>query len=111
MIRKLSDMGEFPVKNLCEGEGTAVFTSLFERGTLPRIFSKVTLEPGASCGEHVHDTDGEIYMVLEGEVTFIEDGVEYTCYPGECEYCTDGHSHGAINRSDKPCSYLAVMIK
>ena len=104
MIRRLSDMGQFPVKNLCEGEGTAVFTSLFERGTLPRIFSKITLEPGASCGEHVHDTDGEIYMVLEGKVTFIEDGVEYTCYPGECEYCTDGHSTALSTAQIRPAA-------
>lgn len=111
MVRKIEDMRDFPVKNLCEGEGQAIFTSLFERGTLPKTFTKITLEPGNSCGEHVHDTDGEIYFMLEGELVFIEDGVEYVVHPGECEYCADGHSHGAINRSDKPGSYLAIMIK
>ena len=111
MIAKTETMAQFPVQNLCGGEGEALFTSPFARGTLPKNVVRVTLAPGASCGEHKHDEDGELFYILEGELTLVEDGVETVLHAGECEYCADGHSHGVINRSDAPGSYLAVMLK
>lgn len=111
MIRKASQASTFPVENLCGGQGSAVFTSLFARGELPQNVVKVTLLPGASCGEHTHETDGELFYFLDGELVLLEDGVETVVRAGDCEYCADGHSHGVINRSAFPGSYLAIMLK
>lgn len=110
MISKNQDQKGFPVPNLCEGTGTAELEMLFARGALPRGVVRVTLEPGASCGEHVHTEDGELFYVLEGELTILEDGRETVLRAGECEYCSGGHSHGAVNRSQATARYLAVML-
>ena len=103
-------MMQMKIPGLCGGEGEAAFTVLFPRGTLPHNVVKVTLAPGASCGEHEHTEDNERFYVLEGELTMIEDGSEYVMHPGDCEYCPIGHSHGAVNRSDAPASYLAITL-
>ena len=111
MIAYLHEMPSLNIPGLCGGAGEAAMTLPFGRGTLPQNVVRVTLAPGAGCGEHTHETDGELFYVLEGELTFLEDGQEYVLHPGDCEYCADGHSHGVVNRSDRPGSYLAVMLK
>lgn len=65
---------------------------------------------GASIGCHSHTGEGEAYLILSGEAVVEEDGVAYTLRPGDCEYCTDGHSHAIYNRSDAPMSFLAIII-
>ena len=110
MIAKQDEMKRFPVPGLCGGTGTAEFTLLFDRGVLPSNVVKVTLAPGASCGSHDHTEDTELFYVLEGELCLLDDGIEHPLKAGDCEYCPVGHSHGAVNRSDKPASYLAVTF-
>ena len=110
MIAKANEMKQITIPDFCGGVGSAVLTPPFERGVLTANVVKVTLEPGSSCGEHDHTDDSDLYYVLEGEIVMIEDGVEYVLHAGDVEYCTPGHSHGAVNRSDKPASYLAVGL-
>lgn len=110
MISRKRDQTRLSVPGLCGGNGTAELELPFARGALPRGVVRVTLAPGAACGEHVHTDDGELFYVLEGELTVLEDGRETVLHPGECEYCSGGHSHGAVNRSDAPAQYLAVTL-
>ena len=110
MIAKQESMRVARVPGLMGGPGDAIFTMLFERGVLPATVTKITLEPGSGCGFHEHTTDSELYYVLEGEVILMDDETEHVLHPGDCGYCPHGHSHGAINRSDAPASYLAVML-
>lgn len=58
------------VENLLGGSGKAHFKNiietpeeLYDKG---RVFSFITLDPGAECGWHVHKGDGEYYCILEG---------------------------------------------
>ena len=111
MISKKENQKKFAVPGLCGGAGTAEMQVFFEQGALPRGLVQVSLEPGAGCGEHVHSEDGELFFVLEGELTILEDGSETVLHAGECEYCSGGHSHGAINRSQSVARYLAVMME
>ena len=110
MISKANERMTLNLTNLCGGVGNATFHPLFERGVLPRNVTLVTLEPGASCGEHLHDKDAEIFYVTEGELVLQDDGEEYVLHAGDAEYCGIGHSHGVINRSDSPASYLAIGL-
>ena len=110
MIATTDNMKQITIPGFCGGEGRAVLTALFERGVLTANVVKVTLEPGCSCGEHDHTEDSDLYFMLEGEIVMLEDGKEYVLHAGDVEYCTPGHSHGAINRSDKPASFLAVGL-
>lgn len=40
------------------------------------LFSEFFFDPGDGIGPHVHDADAEVYYMLEGVLTLIEDGKE-----------------------------------
>ena len=110
MISMKNERRSVPISGLCGGVGITTFHPLFERGVLPSNVTPSTLEPGASCGEHLHDKDTEIYFILEGELTVLEDGKEYVLHPGDCEYCQLGHTHSIVNKSDAPGTFLAIAL-
>ena len=110
MIATADNMKQVTIPEFCGGEGSATLTLLFERGVLTANVVKITLEPGNSCGTNDHTDDGDLYFVLEGEVVMIDDDQEYVLHAGDVEYCKPGHNHGAVNRSDKPASFLAVGL-
>lgn len=67
------------------------------------------LRAGASSGEHIHSENCEVIMVLEGELTFFENGVEEKCRAGQVHYCRKGNAHWFENRTDKDAKYFAVV--
>ena len=69
--------------------------------------STLWMRPCGSAGIYFRNKSG-LSAVTEAVVE--EDGVAYTLRPGDCEYCTDGHSHAIYNRSDAPMSFLAIII-
>jgi uncharacterized cupin superfamily protein len=73
--------------------------------------SHVTLEPGGvSSQRHWHEGIDEFVVMLEGEAVLVEDGGETLLRPGDCAAfprdVPDGHR--LINRSDRPCVFLAM---
>ena len=67
-----------------------------------------TLAPGAGVGEHTHTDDEEIYLVLEGHGTMIDDGERYEIAAGDMCVTRSGHSHGIINSKDGTMRLLVV---
>lgn len=113
MIHKISQQGRRTKANAQGGNGTLSFQDLFtaeELGGRAAMTTVITLLPGDSIGVHAHTENGEIYWVLEGEVAVSEDGTEETLTAGDAEFCADGHTHGAENRSGAPAKMLAVIL-
>lgn len=75
------------------------------------LFSEFFFDPGDSIGVHAHDSDAEVYYMLEGTLTLIEDGVETELHEGDASYAHSGTSHAIENRTDKPAKMLAVILK
>ena len=75
------------------------------------LFSEFFFDPGDSIGSHAHDSDAEVYYMLEGTLTLIEDGVETQLHPGDASYAHSGVSHAIENRTDRPARMLAVILK
>lgn len=71
----------------------------------------ITLLPGSTIGEHPHITDGEIYLVTEGELVFTENGTEHLLHPGDVTYTHHGDTHAMANRSAAPAKLLAVVVQ
>ena len=71
----------------------------------------VNMLPGSSIGGHPHTEDGEMYLVVEGELVFIENGVEHVLHPGDVTYTWNGDSHAMVNRSGKNAKMLAIIVK
>lgn len=82
-------------------------TQMFWDGT-NRIM-KGRLIPGASIGEHTHDTNCEILFVLSGEGTIIDDGVSSAISAGQCTYCPKGHTHSLVNTGSEDLVFYAAV--
>lgn len=70
---------------------------------------KGTLTPGASIGEHVHDTSSEIIFILSGEGTVIHNGKAERIAATDCHYCKKGESHSLINNGEYDLVFYAVV--
>ena len=74
----------------------------------------VILEPGAVASlRHWHLREDEFAIVLEGELTLVEDAGEPPMRPGDCAAWKAGvaEGHRFVNRSDAPASFLVVGTK
>ena len=113
MIKYQQDMPVERKEHVKGGDGSYLSQILFTPEELDktRLFACNTMEPGSSIGVHSHTGEGEAYVILSGEAVVQEDGQDYVLHAGDCEYCTDGHSHAIANRSDKPMSFLAIIIR
>ena len=78
---------------------------------LEKMFAEIKLEPGCSLGTHTHTGEYEVFFFHEGEVTLNDNGTERKMHPGDFAICYDGESHGIANRTDKPASLFAAIIK
>lgn len=75
-----------------------------------RMFNRMTFPPGASLGLHDHVDNFEIYYILEGEGTAIDDGKEVPVQAGDVIYTADGATHALINSGNRPLVMLATII-
>ncbi|MDR1619630.1 MAG: cupin domain-containing protein [Clostridiales bacterium] len=96
--------------NLRGGEGVVDLTPVFPCA-IPhmRLFSVITLPPGASIGMHKHEKEAEAYYVLEGDVVVRECGGDFTLGTGEAHLCSDGESHALLNQSGAVAKLLAII--
>ena len=114
MIRFKKDRPVKRVEGIRGGNGTAQIEKLLlpeETDGHLSLFNLITLQPGASIGVHTHTADGEAYLVTEGTLTFIENGVATELHPGDITYTHHGDTHSMENRSDKPGVMLAVVAR
>ena len=73
--------------------------------------SHVVLEPGAwSSQRHWHEGLDEFVVMLEGEAVLVEEDDETVLRPGDCAVFPKdvANGHHLINRSEKPCTFLAI---
>ena len=102
------------VEGLLGGSGKAYFKriietpeELYDKG---RVFSFITLDPGAESGWHVHKGDGEYYCILEGEGEYSDNGNIVHIHAGDTAFCPDGEGHSLKNTGSEPLVYLALVI-
>ena len=73
--------------------------------------SHVILQPGAwSSQRHWHEGIDEFVVMLEGEAVLVENEGETILRAGDCaSFPKDvANGHHLINRSDRPCTFLAI---
>ena len=74
-----------------------------------RLFNEITLEKDCGVGYHVHEGDGEVYLMLSGECEYNDNGVVTTIRPGDVTFTGDGESHGITNYKDEPAKFIALI--
>ena len=72
---------------------------------------ETTLAPGAPPEPIAHHKHTEMWLVGEGEVTLMTDGVTRTLKAGDMGICVAGDQHYVANASQTdPCSYFVVCV-
>ncbi len=89
-----------------------------EKGLLVKLFAdesnriiRARLIPGATVGEHRHETGSEIIFALSGQATADTDGVTEHLVAGDCHYCPKGHSHTLKNDGPEDFVFFAVVVQ
>ena len=70
MYLKNEDVKFESVENARGGKGTIRKTSFLTKEEMKessRLFGKIIIPPGCSCGYHVHEKEGEAYHILAGK--------------------------------------------
>ena len=114
MIIRNEEHKRAAVENLLGGKGTSHLkyiindpSELYDKG---RVFSIITLDPGAECGWHIHTGDGEYYCILSGEGEYSDNGTPVTLRAGDTAFCPEGEGHSLKNTGSEPLVYIALVI-
>lgn len=113
MVRKKNDMAPLVRDSIRGGIGpisTDVAFTPEEMIGKATLFSRMTIMPGKTIGEHAHTEDAEIYYILEGEVVANDNGTEVIMTAGDAMFTGGGATHAVENKSDKPAMLLAIVI-
>lgn len=113
MIRRLSDLPVEPKANIRGGLGAGQGVELLRLGEMAGVLSlgRITLEPGATIGEHAHPNTEDLYLILEGRGTGVLDGERFAVGPGDLFLVRAGGSHGLCNDSDAPLTFLGLLTR
>ena len=101
-------------ENVRGGNKTVEFTHVFaaqETFNKARLCAVLEFPPGASIGPHSHSPDAEMYFVLEGELTVVENGVSKVLMPGDAVFTGGGDTHSVANNRKGHARMLAVVFE
>jgi len=113
MIKRKSAMRREATKNMRAGDGVIVNDHILEKDEMQtncRLFTRMTIEPGASIGYHAHAEEEDIYYILSGIATVCDNGETRTLYPGEVIFTGDGDSHSIANKGEVPVELIDVIL-
>lgn len=68
------------------------------------------LEKECGVGYHVHEGDAEIYVMLEGEAEYNDNGTVTTIKAGDITFTGPGEGHSITNHKDKPVRFMAIIV-
>lgn len=90
--------------NMRGGNGQAVVTDILNKGEYKgssRLLGTITLAPGCSIGTHVHENEEEVFYVIEGTATYLDNGETVTLYKGDSCICLGGETHSIANGAEE----------
>ena len=96
------------------GVGVMKLERLVDSTNMPqhlRLFSRATLEPGASVGFHVHHAEAEVFYILSGQGEYYDDCEIVNVEAGDLTYTPDGHGHSLKNTGDDVLEFIAMIVK
>lgn len=74
-----------------------------------RLFSVITLPAGSEISEHEHHEEYEVYYILSGEGTYVDNGIEIRVFAGDSTLCREGGKHALINDGSEELSFVAFI--
>jgi len=95
------------------GDGIAVIENLLTPSELydkGRLFAKITLEPGASIGNHVHKGEMEAFYIISGVAQYNDNGEMVTLTSGDTSLTQSGMEHSVKSVGDTPLEIIALIL-
>lgn len=113
MIKRSSEMNKTVKENMRGGDGCAMITDVLNRDEYcgkARLVAVITLEPGCSIGEHIHENEEEIFYVIEGRAVYDDDGTQTVLEQGDSCICLSGQKHSLANRENSGTLRVFAVI-
>lgn len=113
MVTRNEDRQVLVMENFKGGEGRVVnrvilpAEGMYGKG---RIFNVGRLEKNCEIGWHIHEGDGETFLILSGEGEFNDNGTVTTVRAGDVCFTGDGEGHSLKNLRDEPLEYVALVL-
>lgn len=115
MIKRNEQMAENIRKAMRGGDGQVTvkeFLSADEFDGNARLLATLTLEPGCSIGEHIHENEEEIFYIIDGVATYNDNGKTEILRAGDSCICRNGQKHSIANReSDSTLKVCAIILR
>ncbi|MCL2442622.1 MAG: cupin domain-containing protein [Treponema sp.] len=95
-----------------DGNGIATITHLVncENEKNVRLIAEVTLPPGASVGEHNHESETEYFLFISGSGLVNDNGKEIEVKAGDAMVTGGGAYHSITNTGNVPLVFHAVIV-
>lgn len=113
MIKRSENMQSSIKPNMRGGDGQATVTEIVSQGDYAgkaRLVATITLKPGCSIGEHVHENEEEIFYIIKGVAKYFDDGKYETLYEGDSCVCSGGRSHSIANAGETDDLVIFAVI-
>lgn len=113
VIKKAKDMTNEVKVNMRGGDGEVTVTNAFEKGEYKgksRLVGTLTLEKGCSIGEHVHENEEEVFIILQGTATYNDNGKTVKLQKGDACLCLGSQKHSLRNDCDETLVVAAVIL-
>lgn len=114
MIIRKEDQPVAVKEKVQQGQGQVHFRYFLEEKDAcgaGRLFAVITLREGESIGPHPHEGEYELYYILSGEASVLDNGEPYTLLPGDMMQCKNGDSHAVENRRKEDLVFIAIILK
>jgi len=113
MIVKKDDRVKTVRANLKGGQGDVNIFDLTTEQTIPshlRLCSEFVLQPNESIGTHSHMNETEIYYIISGEASILDDGQFKKLYPGDSAITDGENSHSIINDGNDELRFIGIIV-
>ena len=113
MIKRANEMVKTVKPQMRGGSGQALVTEMLSNGEYTgkaRLIATITLEPGSSIGEHVHENEEEIFYVIEGTASYNDNGADIVLHKGDSCICFSGQKHSIANMDKNDTLIIAAII-
>lgn len=113
MIRKQQEIIPQIKQNLRGGAGEATLQYYLgaEDAAHCSMAARITLNPGCGIGEHAHNEDAELYVILSGKAMANDNGEMVELCAGDAMWTANGECHSLHNHTQDPTVLLAVVVK
>ena len=113
MVKRNASYEMNQVENMRGGEGIVTVEKLltpeelYDKG---RLYAKLTLAPGSSIGNHLHEGEMESYYIISGKAEYMDGAEQATLLPGDTTLTRSGGEHSVKSIGDTPLELIALIL-